>query len=135
MHATPGRIIFFDGFCGFCDSAVSWAMPRDRAGALRFAPIQGATAQAMLAKEITARATPDSIVYLRDGQVFERSAAILRILLDLGGAYRLAAALLAVPAPIRDFFYDLFARNRYRLFGKRDSCRLPTPSERARMLD
>lgn len=135
MDVTPGKIVFFDGFCGFCDSAVSWAMPRDRAGILRFAPIQGKAAQAMLSRDLTARATPDTILYLRDGQVFERSTAILRVLMDLGGAYRLAAPLLAVPRPVRDFFYDLFARNRYRLFGKRDSCRLPTPAERARMLD
>lgn len=129
------RIVFFDGYCVFCSASVDWILPRDVRGVFRFAPIQGKTAAAKLPGARASDVPPDSILYLRDGVLYDRSTAILRILADLGGPWRLATPLLLVPRPVRDFFYEQFARRRYRLFGKRDTCRLPTPAERERLLD
>lgn len=138
MSVAPDRIVFFDGYCVFCNATVDWLMRHDRAGALRFAPLQGGTARARLPAEhvAAAGADPDSIIYLRDGEIFARSEAVARALRDLGGAPALMAApLLMIPRGLRDFFYDAFARVRYRVFGKRESCRIPTPAERGRLLD
>jgi predicted DCC family thiol-disulfide oxidoreductase YuxK len=134
--ASPEKIVFFDGFCVFCNATVDWLLQRDARDRLKFAPLQGKTAQARLSSEIARRASPDSIVYLRDGAAYERSTAFGRVLIELGGFWHgIGALILIVPRPLRDFAYDLFARNRYRLFGRRDTCRLPTPAERARLLD
>ncbi|MCC7422176.1 MAG: DUF393 domain-containing protein [Planctomycetaceae bacterium] len=131
-EAAP--IVFFDGVCGLCNASVDFILSKDRQGLFRFAPLQGETAAAML--------TPDDIaslksLVLRDekGRVFRRSTAIWRILWTLGGGMRiLGAALWAVPWPLRNIGYRTISASRYRLFGKKEACRLPTPAERRRFL-
>jgi len=76
----------------------------------------------------------DSIVLIEDGRAFTRSTAALRIAKGLGGIWALAYILIVIPRPVRDYLYELFAKYRYRLFGKKDECMLPTPEVRARFL-
>lgn len=126
------RIVFFDGVCGLCNRFVDRLLRADKRHRLRFAPLQGSTAHARLPVELADALA--SVVYLRDGVVLQRSDAALRILMDLGGIRRLHGAFLLLPRSWRDSVYDWVARNRYRWFGKHDTCRVPSPAERARFL-
>lgn len=76
-----------------------------------------------------------SFVYVKNGRFYQRSSAILHVLKDLGGLWKLTAVFLLLPAPVRDFFYNIIARNRYHWFGKRNECMIPTPELKKRFLD
>jgi predicted DCC family thiol-disulfide oxidoreductase YuxK len=104
---------------------------RDARGVLAFAPLQGATARRLLG--VREGADPESVVLLEDGRAHTRSDGVLRAWHLLGGRWRaLSRALRLVPRPIRDALYSSVARNRYRWFGKRPSCRLPESREERR---
>lgn len=126
--------LFFDGVCGLCDRTVTFLFLRDAKHALRFAPLQGKTAEAKLPKERLEKL--DTIVLLaEDGTMYVKSEAVLRALVRIGGLWKLMGACLVLPRFIRDFAYEAVAANRYKLFGKHDACRLPTPAERPYFLD
>lgn len=128
-------VVYYDGLCGLCDRAVQFLLARDRAARLRFAPLQGATARAAVPEALR---TPPlaTLVVVRDGEVLTRSAAVLAALHTIGGAWAMVSRVLElVPPAIRDAGYDAIARRRVAWFGRRDACRLPTPSERERFLD
>lgn len=132
--ATEHPIVFFDGVCHLCNRAVDFLLRVDRRGVLRFAAIQGETAGAVLPP---LREAPEvwAMFYADGSGVYEASDAVLRIGRRLGGAWALLAAVAAiVPRPLREAAYRLVARNRYRWFGRRDSCRLPASGERERFL-
>ncbi|MES2964058.1 MAG: DCC1-like thiol-disulfide oxidoreductase family protein [Bdellovibrionota bacterium] len=128
------KIVFFDGYCTLCNSVVDGLIVLDRNSVLRFASLQGETARRLLAQKDLEIADPDTIVYLRDGERYERSTAVLMILRDLGGSWKLISIFFFVPRPLRDLGYRFVAKIRYRVFGKRDTCRLPTAEERERLL-
>ncbi|WP_437204607.1 thiol-disulfide oxidoreductase DCC family protein [Planctomicrobium sp. SH664] len=131
-HAR-GVVVYFDGVCGFCNHFVNFLLTRDTRGTLRFAPLQGETARARLAPADYENV--ESVVVEVNGRTFRKSAAVVQLLRELGGVWRIPAGVLwLIPAPLRDFGYRMFARMRYRLFGKHEACRLPTPEERARFL-
>lgn len=124
-------IMFFDGYCGLCNSVVDKFMVLDREGKLRYSPLQGETAASHLSPEDISDLS--SVVVVKDGKLFRKSDAVV-VALETIGKTGMAMALRSVPRPIRDFGYGLVASIRYRIFGKRDSCRLPTPEERSRFL-
>lgn len=132
MQDQLQRVIFFDGVCGLCNAWVDFILKRDRAGIFSFAPLQGNYAKEM---EPEASKNLNTMIYLVSGQRYYRTGAILRILRDLGGIWYLVWVFWFVPFFIRDFFYGLIARNRYRIFGKKENCRIPTPKEKVRFLD
>lgn len=126
-------IVYYDGVCGLCNGFVTFLLKHDPQGRLRFTPLQGETAQARLTAR--QREQLQSVVIDVNGRTFEKTAAVVRILWQLGPAWRVLAALLwLVPRPLRDAGYNVVARYRYALFGKRESCRLPAPAERERFL-
>lgn len=127
------RIVFFDGYCGLCNSLVDVLMRADKHGRLKWAPLQGPTALQTLGTTWD-DTTPDTIVYLQDGQRWEQSTAVLKILGDIGGVWSVGRFLLVIPKSLRDRIYMWIAKNRYRLIRKRDSCRVPTARERDRLL-
>ncbi|MGD9564523.1 MAG: thiol-disulfide oxidoreductase DCC family protein [Pyrinomonadaceae bacterium] len=129
-----GAIILFDGVCNFCNGAVNWVIERDKAGYFKFAALQSEIGQKLLDKHGIDRAETDSIVLVEDERVYTYSTAPLRVAKRLAGPWSWTYAFIIVPRPIRDLFYKLFARNRYRLFGKQDACMMPTPEIRARFL-
>lgn len=131
MRAAP--VIYFDGFCGLCNGFVDFVLSRDKARRFRFAPLQGSTAKARFGDP--GDVDPTTIVLEEDGRTFERSTAALRIISGLGGGWSIVSVLGLVPRFLRDAVYDWVARHRYGWFGKRDSCRLPSPEERAVFLD
>ena len=127
-------IIFFDGICGLCNRAVDFLLKHDHKSALQFAPLQGTTARARLqAPDVDSLST---LVIIDGDQTLRKSDGVLHALAALGGGWKLLSMTLAIfPRALRDFVYDRVASNRYAWFGKRDTCRLPTPEERRRFLD
>ena len=131
-------IILFDGVCNLCNSAVQWVIERDEEGRFSFASLQSDAARRELATVMDAKeidALPDSIVLLDSDGAHVRSAAALRIVRALGARFALLRLGVVLPRPIQDAIYDMIARNRYRWFGRRDTCMTPTPDIAARFLD
>jgi predicted DCC family thiol-disulfide oxidoreductase YuxK len=140
-----GAVVLFDGVCNFCDASVNFIIEHDRDGYFTFAPLQS-DAGAKLAAEHgltseTAKATSDgdvipidSVILVEDGKAYTHSAAALRILKQLGFPWSLLYAFIIVPIPVRDYFYRLFAKYRYRIFGRKAECMLPSPEVRAKFL-
>ena len=137
---TATAVLYYDGDCGFCDATIQYVLRYDRAGSLRFAPLQGTNALQLLRRH-PRLATVDSLVWVdSDGsaageRVFVRSDAVLQIAHYLGWPWSLAATMRLVPRFMRDRVYDTFARYRKRLMPTADSCEIPTPEVRARFLD
>lgn len=128
------RIILFDGVCNFCNNWIDFVVRRDPKGKFKFAALQSDSGKRLLA-ERGLSADGLTTVFLLDGErVHARSGAALRIAAGLGGAWPLVSVFLIVPPFIRNAVYDWIARNRYRWFGKRDTCRVPGPGERSRFL-
>jgi predicted DCC family thiol-disulfide oxidoreductase YuxK len=128
MSATP-IIVYFDGVCGLCNRTVDFLVVRDTGHRLLFTPLQGETAQARLTQQDVA--SLNTLVISWGDRIFRRSAAVTRVLWQLPGIWKcVAAALWIIPIPLRDWGYRMIARNRYRVFGKKDVCRLPSPEER-----
>ena len=127
-------IILFDGVCNLCNASVQFVIRHDPQARFKFAALQSATAEKLLQNCAFDRASLDSVILVEDGHVYIESDAALRIARRLGGGWSLLAGFSIVPRPIRDAVYRLIARNRYRWFGKQESCMMPTPDLRARFL-
>ncbi|MCA1618715.1 MAG: DCC1-like thiol-disulfide oxidoreductase family protein [Acidobacteria bacterium] len=138
VDSGDAPVLLYDGVCGFCNKSVQVVIDHDRRGAMRFAALQSAYGQRMAERHPELRGT-DSVVYVEradEGErVYVRSDAALKVAAYLGGPWKIFLAAKVLPRGLRDYFYDLFARNRYRLFGKYDTCLLPPPEVRARFLD
>ena len=140
--AAVRRVVFFDGVCALCDASMRFLIDEDRERLLKYAPLQGTTAAAEPAvKAILQEDGADlkSAIYVRgtgdDREVFTRSDAILAILDDLGGFWRVVALARFVPRPLRNGIYNFIARNRYGWFGRLDVCRLPGETDARLFLD
>lgn len=133
MKANTKRILFFDGVCHLCSSLVDFCLPKFSEGEIYFAPLQGSTAHEMLPPQDLGL---DYVVYFRDEKIHRRSKAIAYLLGDIGGIYKPISIMLHIlPSFISNFFYELVAKYRYRIFGKSETCRLPTPQEKKYFLD
>jgi len=130
MRASP--IILFDGVCNFCNQAVQFVLRHDRQKRFMFAPLQSPRGRALLQQAGLGQEHLETMVLISNGEVYTKSTAALQILKRLGGAWRLLYAFVLVPRPVRDYFYGLLARNRYRWFGKRAECMVPTPDVKER---
>lgn len=128
-------VILFDGVCNLCNAAVNFIIDRDPESAFRFAPLQSDIGQALTEQCGIASDKIETMVLIEDGRCFVRSTAALRIARRLSGVWPMLSVLLVVPSPLRDAVYRVIARNRYRWFGQRDACRLPTPDLRSRFLE
>lgn len=126
------NILFFDGICVMCNGLVEFVLKHDKAHRFKFAPLQGATAKELI-PEYSERL--DTIVLLDEAGIHTESDAILCIFTKLGGIFALIPIFKIVPKTWRDRAYRWVSRNRYRLFGQHEHCRLLSPSERSRMLD
>jgi predicted DCC family thiol-disulfide oxidoreductase YuxK len=127
-------VILFDCVCNFCDASVNWIIRRDPAARFRFAPLQSPAGERLQRQYGLDPTALDTLVLIEQDRVHRKSGAALRILRRLRFPWPLAYVLIAVPAPVRDFAYDLFARRRYRWFGKKEECMIPTPEVRERFL-
>ncbi len=130
-----GPVMLFDGVCNLCNASVNFYLRRDRAARIRFASMQSAAGQSLLAARSLPRRDFQTVVVLDAGQVLQKSDATLRLLRALPGPWPwIAHAAALVPRFLRDWIYDRVARNRYSLAGRRATCRVPTPDEAARFL-
>lgn len=132
-------VILFDGVCGLCNHTIDFIFQHDHAGVFRFAPLQGETAAALARQDpALSRDLADlsTLIVIDHRGRHRRSSAVVRILIRLGTGWKILGGLLwLIPRPLRNLGYRLVSRYRYRLFGKKETCRLPTPEERARFLD
>ncbi len=126
------KILFFDGYCSLCNEIVDWGISHDKQGTIKFASLQGEAAKRMIPPYDLR--DNDSVIYWRNDIAYQRSSAILHFLGDLGWPWKTAKIFFIVPGPLRDIVYNWIARNRYRYFKKRETCRVPTPNEKARLL-
>ncbi len=122
------QIVFFDGECNLCNSTVDFFIRLDKGRHLCFASLQGETAKKVLPAGVRERL--ETVVLWREGHLYRKSGAAIRALAACGGIWIFARVFLLVPWFLRDWAYDVVAKNRFRWFGKRDTCRLPTPEER-----
>lgn len=132
---TPNNpVILFDGVCNLCNGAVQFIIKRDKHGVFRFAPLQSNFGQDQLRNAGLVFSSVETIILVEDGKFYQRSDAALRISKHLSGAWPLLYSFRILPRVIRDGVYNWVARNRYRFFGKRDECMIPTPELKARFL-
>jgi predicted DCC family thiol-disulfide oxidoreductase YuxK len=128
------HLVIFDGVCNFCNGAVNFIIKRDPAGLFAFTPMQTEFAKSLLAQHQIHNVDFDTLVLIKDGQCLIYSAAALEIAKDLTGFWYLFGLCKSLPVSFRDYFYQLFARNRYRLFGRQDSCMMPDEHLKNRFL-
>ena len=135
MNTEPQNknIVFFDGVCSLCNRSVDFFMRHDKRHVLFFAPLQGTTAATLLPRDEASSLS--SIIYYSEGKISYRTKAVLNLLWDMGGWWRLSFIFRIVPSFIRDIFYNWMATYRYKWFGKKATCRIPTIEERGRFLD
>lgn len=127
-------IIFFDGLCNLCNASVQFVIKRDPKDYFRFSALQDEASEQYLGAFNIPVAGSDSILLLENGQLYSHSTAALRISRRLSGLWPLLYAFIVIPVPLRDFFYKLISRYRYRIWGRRESCILPSPDLKAKFL-
>jgi len=128
------KIILFDGVCNLCSSSVNFVIKRDKRDVFRFAALQEDIGKELVAVHNIDPAKTDSIVFIDHGKAYVKSTAALRAAKYLPGAWPLLYGFMIVPRFIRNWVYDIVARNRYKWYGKQESCMIPTPELRAKFL-
>jgi predicted DCC family thiol-disulfide oxidoreductase YuxK len=134
VSAALDGLWLFDGVCNFCSGSVTAALRLDRRGVLRFTPLQSPFGQAIAERYDLDLENPDSFLYFDRGRALQGSDAVLALARRLGPPWSALAALAVAPKSWRDAAYGLLARNRYRLLGRRTTCMIPTPQQRARFI-
>ena len=127
-------VIFFDGLCNLCSGAVQFVIKRDAKNLFQFASLQSEYATEVLTKFDLEPQQGDSFVLLENDKVYQRSTAALRVARKLNGLWPLLYALIIIPRFIRDAVYNYIAKNRYKWFGKKESCWVPTPELKEKFL-
>ncbi|KEF38557.1 hypothetical protein M670_02183 [Schinkia azotoformans MEV2011] len=136
MKKTKGKaIILFDGVCNFCDQTVNFLINHDTDENFLFASLQSNAGQNLLKKFNLPTEHFDSFIYVKGEKYFTKSTAALHIAKDLRKGWQLLYILILIPGPIRDRCYDWIAKNRYKWFGKKQECAIPTPEIRKRFLN
>lgn len=133
--SVPDALMVFDGHCNFCSGQVRFLSRIDRAEILRFTPVRSGYGLHLAARYGIDADDPSTFVFFDQGRMFERSDAIVAILIRLPAPWRWLRVMRFVPKVWRDALYALIARNRYRLLGRRDTCMIPPPQMRARFID
>jgi len=126
------KIIFFDGHCNLCNGFIDFVIRWDSKQQFKVASLQGKTAEAVL--DSSHIESLSSVVLLKGKEVHIKTNAVIRIISGLHWLLKPTLALLIIPSFIRDPFYNFIAKNRYKLFGEKETCRLPTPEEKDHFL-
>lgn len=134
LDIDPRPVIVFDGVCVLCNGWVRFLLRYDKHAHFRFAAMQTANGRSLLLKHGMDPDDPVSFLLVEAGRAWSDTDAIIRVVAELGGLWRMAVALRAVPRPLRDRMYRWLARNRYRWFGRHESCLLPPPGQADRFL-
>ena len=126
------NIVYFDGVCGMCNYFVNFLIRQDKNNKLLFTPLQGETARKNLNIDLSKKL--DTVFFQTEKGIYNKSEAAVRILYTTGGIWKFFIVSLIIPAFIRNFVYDIIANNRYKWFGKKESCRIPSVEERKKFL-
>jgi predicted DCC family thiol-disulfide oxidoreductase YuxK len=135
MDKNEHPVILFDGVCNFCDGAINFVLKQDRKDIFRFAPLQSEAGQKILHQYKLPVKDFESFVLIDDEKVFKKSAASLKVMNKLPWYWKAFQIFCIIPGFIRNAVYDFIARNRYKWFGKKEVCMIPTPEMRSRFLD
>jgi predicted DCC family thiol-disulfide oxidoreductase YuxK len=128
------RIILFDGLCNLCNRFVDVVIHRDLGREFKIGALQSETGQKIMQEIGIPEEDPYSLILIDNGKIWTKSEAIFRIVQHLNGLRPIAYIFIMIPRILSDAAYDLIARNRYRLFGRSNTCRLPSPEERDRFI-
>ncbi len=131
---SPDGLMLFDGVCHLCDGTVRTVLAWDRDGAIRFTPIQSSYGRALARAHGLDPDAPESFLFFDQGRPLRKTAAVAALLRRLPAPWRWLAIIDGLPKGPADAVYDWIAAHRYRLFGKRDRCRVPTPEQNARFV-
>jgi len=129
------NIILFDGVCNLCNNAITFIIQRDPKDRFMYAPLQSEAGAFLLKKHNIDPEKTDSIILIKNGKAYIKSTAALHIAKGLKGGWPVLAGFLIIPNLIRNAVYDYIAKNRYKWFGKKDACMIPTPALKAKFLD
>ncbi|RYG21134.1 MAG: DUF393 domain-containing protein [Chitinophagaceae bacterium] len=127
-------VVFFDGFCNLCNGAVQFIIGRDKKNIFHFSSLQSDYAQEILKKLTPNEGQSETMVVMEGGKIYERSTAALRVARRLDGFWPLLYGFIIIPRFIRDAIYQYVAKNRYKWFGKQESCWVPTPELKDKFL-
>ncbi len=128
------KIILFDGVCNLCNASVNFVIQKDKKDRFRFAALQTDIGKEFVLKYNIDPDETDSIILIDDDTCYIKSTAALQILKSLSGAYPLLFGFIIVPAFIRNWVYDYIAKNRYKWYGKKESCMIPSPELKSKFL-
>jgi predicted DCC family thiol-disulfide oxidoreductase YuxK len=131
---TDKPVIFFDGICNLCNGFVQFIIKHDKKANFRFAALQSDFAKQELSKKNITVEELSSVIILTEKGIFTKSTAALKIASQLNGFWKVAYIFIIIPKFIRDFVYDIIAKNRYKWFGKENHCMIPTPELKERFL-
>jgi predicted DCC family thiol-disulfide oxidoreductase YuxK len=135
-EAKPHHIILFDGICNLCNGFVQFVIKRDKNDNFRFVPLQSAIGQKMISERNIDAKNIDSVILIKPGVAyFVKSDAALQIGRQLKGYRSISKLLQLIPSSLRNIVYDMVARNRYKWYGKKEQCMVPTPELKAKFLD
>ena len=134
MSNNEAHILLFDGVCNLCNSIVQFTIKRDPKEKFKFASLQSESGQALLKKFGLPTDDFDSFVFINGDKYFLKSSAGLHVLKELGGIWKLFYVFIIFPQPLRDYVYNIIAKTRYRIFGKRDTCMIPISNIKKRFL-
>lgn len=129
------KIILFDGVCNLCNGAITFIIQRDKKDIFRYAPLQSEIGKELAAKHHIDLDKVDSIILVTEDKAYSKSTAALRIAKQLSAGWPLLAIFLILPRFLRDAVYDFIAHNRYKWFGKKEACMIPTPELKSKFLD
>ena len=127
-------VLLFDGVCNLCNHSVQFVLKRDKHKYFKFAALQSDSGQKLLDQFDLPIRDFTSFVLIENDKIYLKSTAVLHVVKHLGGVWFLLYVFIIIPRPIRDFFYNLIAKNRYKIFGKQETCMLPTPELKERFL-
>ena len=133
MNTNP--LILFDGVCNFCNFWVRFVIKRDKKKRIKFSTLQSEIAKKLATEHQIDLSKMDSVIFIENGVAYTQSTAALRICKYLDGGWILLTGLLIIPAFIRNMLYNWVAKNRYKWFGKKEECMIPTFEDRKRFLD
>ncbi len=129
------KIVIFDGVCNLCNVGVNFIIKRDPNGVFLFAPMQSDISLKLIEKYHKSGFDFNTFLLIKNGVCYERTDAILEIVKDLTGYWSIFRIFRLVPKSIRDYFYNVIAKSRYKIFGKRDQCMVPTQDIRSRFIE
>lgn len=130
----PDNVILFDGVCNFCNSSINFIIRHDKKNRFHFAPLQSEPGTAIIKQHNLPEEFLSSVILIEDGKAYVKSTAALRIARRLNGGWPLFYGFIILPPFCRDWVYNIIARNRYKWWGKKESCMVPTPEVRKKFL-